>query len=220
MKVNDNISDVEPIITDENHHILSDGEASIITKKADISDKIKNDNPSKRYSTLSRDEEVVMSRKKKSIDSTIRNYAMNLKNIKSTNIDTLVEADNTKMSQTFKPLSLGNSKKFERLHSQPRYSGVSSPFLAADFRGLLLTDYKEALNNCEGNYRTLSKIEGDGLARTRIRIGKYKSNATKEMFPSPYDLTKFNMSHNSKLKKNFKISHHTAQGFYSPKNNE
>ena len=63
---------------------------------------------------------------------------------------------------------------------------------ANGFKGLLISDYDEALNNCDtAQYKTITTFDRKSLSGTRLRIGKQKSKATKELFPNPYDLTKY-----------------------------
>ena len=98
-----------------------------------------------RYSSIANDEDKVISNRRSSFDSTLKTQAVNLKNVKEL---TIPQDKEIKLTKSFKPLkSFGKTQKFERLHNQTKYSGVSSPFLASDFRGLLITDYNEALNN-------------------------------------------------------------------------
>jgi len=83
--------------------------------------------------------------------------------------------------------------------------------MASDFRGLLIADYNHALNNCDtGNYKTL--IQKD---KEIIGLVKRKSNATKELFPSPYDLTKIKIDNASRAKKaKLAGGSKTSNGFY------
>ena len=211
---------MDNIIGNELANIMGDQEESIITRKDNIPSKLKMNSENIRYSNNSKGNETVMSKMENSDRIHLKNNTMNLKNISKIQLQTLPDKEIT-LTQSFKPVKqLQSNKKFERLHSQTKYRGVSSPFLAADFRGLLITDYNEALNNWSNNYKTLTKIDKEKLGGTRIRIGKYKSNATKEMFPSPFDLTKHWMNSKMRLSKGkFGISSKTATGFYSTNKN-
>ena len=211
---------MDNIIGNELANIMGDHEESIITRKDNIPSKLKMNSENIRYSNNSKGNETVMSRMENSDRIHLKSNTMNLKNINKIQLQTLPDKEIT-LTQSFKPIKqLKSNKKFERLHSQTKYSGVSSPFLAADFRGLLITDYNEALNNWGNNYKTLTKIDKEKLGGTRIRIGKFKSNATKEMFPSPFDLTKDWMNSKKRLMKGkFEISSKTATGFYSTNKN-
>ncbi len=63
-------------------NVLSDNEGSIITKKENISQKVKMEDPNLRYSSLSRKDEQVITNRKRSNVSTMRSVAVDLKNIK------------------------------------------------------------------------------------------------------------------------------------------
>ena len=113
--------------------------------------------------------------------------------------------------------TMKGSEKYARLHNTKKSNDFSNPYLASDFRGLIISDYDEALNNCDtGNYKTLTTFDTKTLGN-RLRIGKRKSNATKELFPSPYDLTRYNMETTKKLRKNRNDkNNHTSAGFFNP----
>lgn len=105
------------------------------------------------------------------------------------------------------------SSKFTKLYSLRKTQDIS-PFLASDFRGLLIADYNEALKNWDtADYNTL--INTNSTSLSEIKQVRRKSNATKELFPSPYDLTKFNLEGTMSLKKSkgSKMSN-TTTGFY------
>ena len=92
-------------------------------------------------------------------------------------------------------------------------AGMTNAFLESDFRGLLIADFPEALENCDtGDYKTLTHAERESLDGTKVRVGKRKSNATRELFPSPYDMTKLNMD--VKRKNRMQSSNKTSTGFY------
>ena len=138
---------MDNIIGNELANIMGDHEESIITRKDNIPSKLKMNSENIRYSNNSKGNETVMSKMENSDRIHLKSNTMNLKNINKIQLQTLPDKEIT-LTQSFKPVKqLKSNKKFERLHSQTKYSGVSSPFLAADFRGLLITDYNEALNN-------------------------------------------------------------------------
>ena len=81
---------------------------------------------------------------------------------------------------------------FNRFHGLNKTKEVNNLNLANEFRGLLILDYYEALNNCDtGEHKTINTFDRENLSGTRLRIGKRKSKATKELFPNPYYLTKY-----------------------------
>ncbi|CAI2364288.1 unnamed protein product [Moneuplotes crassus] len=218
VKVKDDISEIDHIITNESLNLPNDNDASIITKREDFLERVNIEDPNIRYSNVSREDDQMIMNRNRSTDLTMTKFAHSLKNMKNTQVEPILEPlpePTNRMTHILKPLSFADTKKFDRLHNQPKYTGISSPFLAADFRGLLIADYNEALNNCNKNYQTLTKFDKNSLGSNRIRVGKYKSNATSEVFPSPYDMTKFNMNSTKNLKKNLKITHKTAEGFFS-----
>jgi hypothetical protein len=199
---------------------LGDSEGNIITRQEDISARIKLEDENLLYPVIEKANSRVMSRDRPSIDSAIEGHARNLNNVRNY-YGTLDERE-IEMPNKFKKVrSIQKSANFSRLSSLKKNPDASNPFLASDFRGLLIADYNEALNNWDIGYRTLTNIQQDRMEGTRIRINKRKSNATNQLFPSPYDMTKFKMSSSARFKKNNQgFANKTASGFFdtTPKN--
>ena len=197
-------------------------EDRIITQRDKLESRMKLLSENPRYSSpIDRDDSVVMSNKRFSVDSAIQEKVQDLQNLRTMYYNTIPEKliDDKKWTNTERAGQKTNY--FNRLHGLNKTKEVSNPYLATEFRGLLISDYDEALNNCDtGEYKTITAFDRESLGGTRLRIGKRKSNATKELFPSPYDLTKYNIEKAKNLKE-FKISnaHNTATGFYSSTKN-
>lgn len=233
----DDISEIEKDMGSENDAIstyknfMGINDENIITRKEDILTKIQLLEANKRYnSPFERDDSAIISNNKYERVSTMRSNLKELQNIRKQYYDTLPSKPQKQVLQPHKTLQ--SSAKFNRLHSVKRSCEVTNrdPFLASEFRGLLYADYQEALNNCDTvssqlakfGTQTLTNFDKESLASTNFLGSRRKSNATKELFPSPYDLTKYNLSSSLKLRnKSSNKASNTAIGFYSaPKETE
>lgn len=144
---NGNVSDIDQIMSRENSRPLTDNEGSIITRKENIPERIRLEDQNMRYASIEKENSGVMGRKRESIDSVIEGHARNLSNARKIYYDTLPERE-IKLTNKFKTMRpIQKSANFERLYSLKKNPDASNPFLASDFRGLLITDYNEALNN-------------------------------------------------------------------------
>lgn len=144
---NGDASDIDQIMSRENSRPFTDNEGSIITRKENIPERIRLEDQNMRYAAIEKEDSGIMGRKKESIDSVIEGHARNLTNVRRLYYDTLPERE-IKLSnkvRTMRPIQ--KSANFERLYSLKKNPDASNPFLASDFRGLLITDYNEALNN-------------------------------------------------------------------------
>jgi hypothetical protein len=125
---------------------LGDSEGNIITRQEDISARIKLEDENLLYPVIEKANSRVMSRDRPSIDSAIEGHARNLNNVRNY-YGTLDERE-IEMPNKFKKVrSIQKSANFSRLSSLKKNPDASNPFLASDFRGLLIADYNEALNN-------------------------------------------------------------------------
>lgn len=176
---------------------------------------------SRKYQTnIDRKASTVMGNKKQSIDSSLKESAQDLQDVRKNYYETVPLKKSTQKS-LYSPLKTTKaSERFDRLSSTKRGTEFSNPYLASEFRGLLISDWDEALNNCDtGDYKTLTSFDKK-LLGNRLAIGKRKSNATRELFPSPYDLTKYNIDSVKKLRKNRNFKgHNTAAGFFNASTN-
>ena len=223
------MSEFERLLEDNHDSIIYQNqikpeEDRIITQRSNLESRMKLLSENPRYSSpIEREDSAVMSNQRISIDSVIQEKVQDLQKIRTMYYNTVPEKliDDRKCIKTEREISNKTNDNFNRLHGLNKSKEVSSPYLASEFRGLLISDYDEALNNCDaGDYKTLTAFDRETLGSTRLRIGKRKSNATKELFPSPYDLTKYNIQKAKNLK-DFKMgyAHNTATGFYSSTKN-
>ena len=225
--MDDSTTEIERILDEHHNSIISQkltkiDEEKIISQRGDLESSLRLISENKRYnSQIDRPESWFASIKKDSIDSDIKENIKNLEKLdKLDKIEfnlTPVKKFDDKFPNTNRSPFIEDT--FNRLYDIKKFKDISSPYLATDFRGLLISDYDEALNNCDtGNYKTLTTFNKEDLGSTRFRIGKRKSNATKELFPTPYDLSKFNIQ-NAKKRKSVKIGGvlNTSSNFYNPK---
>ena len=183
--------------------ILKYGNDKIITLKEELPKKIKQMETEKRFDSPSVDHanSSVINDKRTSVDSTLQAYVKELQDVKKSYFDTVPIHEYQQQTQQFVPGAIKKPGKLSRLHYTPQAKQFTSPYLARDFRGLIISDNDEALNNCDtGNYQTLTSIDDKLTPSSRLKIGKRKSNATKELFPSPYDLTNHNIDTPKTLK--------------------
>lgn len=216
----DSTTELERILDEHHNSIISQkltkpDEERIISQRDNLQSSLRFISENNRYnSPIDRPESWFVSIKKDSFDSDVRE---NFKNIDKVDFNkTPDKLSNGKYLKSSRSPFIEDT--FNRLYDMKKSKDMSNPYLATDFRGLLISDYDEALNNCDtGNYKTLTTFNKDDLGSTRLRIGKRKSNATKELFPTPYDLTKFNVE-SVKKRKSVKIGGvlNTSSKFYNP----
>lgn len=193
----DHINRIGPITDD----ILRFDDEKIITMREDLPKKMRLMEDEHKLEPIMNQSSTVMGDKRASFDTTIHEYVKGLQDVRKQYYDT-VPSKKYKPQSVVRPLrTLKNSEQLSKLAYTKKSTEFSNPYLASDFRGLIISDNDEALNNCDtGNYRTLTTFDTQAIGN-RLRIGKKKSNATKELFPSPYDLTQYNIQTIRKLRK-------------------
>ena len=219
----DNTTEIERFLDEHHdsiisHNLTKPDEEKIISQRDNLDSRFKLVQENQRYnSPWDRVESCLTPIKKKNIDSDNEENVRDLENITAMNDKTVSDKlFNNKASKTDRTRFIEDT--YNRLYDTKKVKDVSNPYLATDYRGLLISDYNEALNNCDtGDYKPLISLDKELLGGSRLRIGKRKSNATKELFPTPYDLTKFNIE-NIKKRMTVRIggATNTASKFYNP----